>query len=165
VIDSGGRIEFQQRAGEGKAQETRKDLVFRDVGPENSMRIARLGVLVIVLATAALHSGCSSSSTTAPSTTTPTSTNSSLISVTSTPPTFVLGFSGNIDVTITGNPTKTSTIKVDFGDQSAAVTMSAVSSAVFPHTYSKLGTFTVTVTVTMPDGSVAARTADVSVLP
>jgi hypothetical protein len=54
---------------------------------------------------------------------------------------------------------------VDFGDQSAAATMSAVSSAVFPHAYSKLGTFTVNVTVTMPDGSVVTRTADVSVLP
>jgi PKD repeat protein len=81
------------------------------------------------------------------------------------PPTFVLGVPGNIDVTITGNPTRTSTIKVDFGDQSAAVTMSAVSSAVFPHAYSKLGTFTVNVTVTMPDGSVVTKTADVSVLP
>jgi PKD repeat protein len=81
------------------------------------------------------------------------------------PPTFVLGVTGDIDVTLSGNPTKSSTIKVDFGDQSAAVTMSAVSSAVFPHAYSKLGTFTVNVTVTMPDGSVAAKTANVSVLP
>ena len=130
------------------------------------MSIARkLGVHVIALATAGLLAGCSSSSTTAPSTTTPTSTGSSLISVTSMPPTFVLGVPGDIDVTLTGNPTKTSTIKVDFGDQSAAVTMSAVSSALFPHAYARLGTFTVNVTVTMPDGSVVTKTADVSVLP
>jgi PKD repeat protein len=81
------------------------------------------------------------------------------------PPTFVLGVPGDIDVTLTGNPTRTSTIKVDFGDQSAAATMSAVSSALFPHTYSRLGTFTVNVTVTMPDGSVVTKAADVSVLP
>jgi hypothetical protein len=129
------------------------------------MRIARKsGVHVVALATAALLSGCTSSSTTAPSTTTAT-TSSSLLSITSMPPTFVLGVPGNIDVTITGNPTRTSTIKVDFGDQSAAVTMSAVSSALFPHAYSRLGTFTVNVTVTMPDGSVVTKTADVSVLP
>jgi PKD repeat protein len=81
------------------------------------------------------------------------------------PPTFVLGVTGDIDVTLAGNPTKTSTIKVDFGDQSAPVTTSAVSNALFPHAYSRLGTFTVNVTVTMPDGSVVTKTADVSVLP
>jgi hypothetical protein len=81
------------------------------------------------------------------------------------PPTFVLGVPGDIDVTLTGNPTRTSTIKVDFGDQSPAVTMSAVSSALFPHIYSRLGTFTVNATVTMPDGSVVTKAADVSVLP
>ena len=130
------------------------------------MSIARKsGIYVIALATAGLLAGCSSSSTTAPSTTTPTSTNSSLISVTSTPPTFVLGVIGNIDVTLTGNLTKTSSIKMDFGDQLLVVIMSVVSSAVFPHAYSKLGTFTVNVTVTMPDGSVVTKTADVSVLP
>ena len=130
------------------------------------MRIARkTGVHVIALAAAALLAGCTSSSATAPGTTTPTSTPSSLVSVTSTPPTFFLGMTGDIDVKLTGNPTKTSTIKVDFGDQSAAVTMSAVSSAMFPHAYSKTGTFKVTVTVTMPNGSVVTTTADVSVLP
>jgi hypothetical protein len=140
--------------------------VFRDVGPEDSMGIARKsGGLVIALATAALLAGCTSSSATAPGTTTPASTPSSLVSVTSTPPTFVLGLTGDIDVKLTGNPTKTSTIKVDFGDLSAAVTMSSVSSAVFPHAYSKTGTFKVTVTVTMPDGSVVTTTAEVSVLP
>jgi PKD repeat protein len=77
----------------------------------------------------------------------------------------VLGLTGNIDVKLAGNPTKTSTIKVDFGDLSTAATMSAVSSAVFPHTYSKTGTFKVNVTVTMPDGSVLTATAEVSVLP
>ena len=130
------------------------------------MGIARkLAVHVIALATAALLAGCASSSATAPGTTTPTSTTSSLVSVTSTPPTFVLGVTGDIDVKLTGNPTKTSTIKVDFGDLSAAVTMSAVISAVFPHAYSKTGTFKVNVTVTIPDGTVVTTTADVSVLP
>jgi hypothetical protein len=135
------------------------------------MRIARKsGVLVIALATVAalttgaLISGCTSSSATAPGTTTATSTPSSLVSVTSTPPTFVLGLTGNIDVKLAGNPTKTSTIKVDFGDLST-MTISAVSSAVFPHAYSKTGTFKVNVTVTMPDGSVVTATAEVSVLP
>jgi len=87
------------------------------------------------------------------------------VSVTSTPPTFFLGMTGEIDVKLAGNPTKTSTIKVDFGDLSAAATMSAVSSAVFPHAYAKTGTFKVTATVTMPDGSVASNGAEVSVLP
>ena len=72
---------------------------------------------------------------------------------------------GEIDVKLAGNPTKTSTIKVDFGDLSPAATMSAVSSAVFPHAYSKTGTFKVSATVTMPDGSVASNGAEVSVLP
>jgi hypothetical protein len=54
---------------------------------------------------------------------------------------------------------------MDFGDQSPAVTMSAVSSAAFPHAYAKLGTFKVNATVTMPDGSVVMAAADVSVLP
>ncbi len=132
------------------------------------MRIARkAGVLVITLAAlaGALLAGCTGSSPTAPGTTTSTSTPSSLVSVASTPPTFVLGLTGDIDVKIGGNPTKTSTIKVDFGDLSAAATMSAVSSAVFPHAYSKTGTFRVNATVTMPDGSVASNGAEVSVLP
>ena len=76
-----------------------------------------------------------------------------------------LGMTGNIDVKLAGNPTKTSTIKVDFGDLSPAATMSAVSSAVFPHAYSKTGTFKVSATVTMPDGSVVSNAAEVSVLP
>ena len=119
-----------------------------------------------VFATGALVEGCTSSSPTAPgTTTTATGTPSSLVSVTSTPPTFFLGMTGNIDVKLAGNPTKTSTIKVDFGDLSPAATMSAVSSAVFPHAYSKTGTFKVSATVTMPDGSVVTTTAEVSVLP
>ena len=87
------------------------------------------------------------------------------MSVTSTPSTLFLGIAGDINVKLAGSPTKTSTIKVDFGDLSPAATMSAVSSAVFPHAYSKTGTFKVNATVTMPDGSVASNGAEVSVLP
>jgi len=134
------------------------------------MRIARkaagLVMALAAFATGALVAGCTSSSPTAPgTTTTATGTPSSLVSVTSTPPTFFLGMTGNIDVKLAGNPTKTSTIKVDFGDLSPAATMSAVSSAVFPHAYSKTGTFKVSATVTMPDGSVVSNAAEVSVLP
>jgi hypothetical protein len=123
------------------------------------------GVHSIALVIAALVAGCTNTTTTAPSTTAPGSTNSSLVSVASSPPTFIVNVAGTINVTLTGNPTKTSSIKVDFGDSSPAVTMSAIVSAAFPHTYTKSGTYKVTATVTMSDNSVVSSTSEVSVLP
>jgi hypothetical protein len=125
----------------------------------------RVTVLVLAVAAAAAVIGCSQNSTTAPSTTTTTTTGSSLVSVASSSPNFVVGISGSITVKLAGSPTKSSSIKMDFGDSSATVTMSAVSVAEFPHIYTRSGTFNVTATVTEPDNSVATGTGEVSVLP
>ncbi len=129
------------------------------------MHVARrVTVLVLAVAAAAAVIGCSQNSTTAPSTTT-TTTGSSLVSVASSSPNFVVGISGSITVKLAGSPTKSSSIKMDFGDSSATVTMTAVSVAEFPHVYTRSGTFNVTATVTEPDNSVATGTGEVSVLP
>lgn len=106
-----------------------------------------------------LAAGCSSAGLTP---TTPTTTNS--VTITASPPTFIVGVAGNINVKLAGSPTKTSSFKLDFGDQSSA-TLSAVTSAEFAHSYAATGTFKVTATVTGSDGSVASGAAEVSVLP
>jgi hypothetical protein len=124
-----------------------------------SMR-KQLDVFLMIVAAAVLAAGCSSAGLTP---TTPT-TGASTVTITASPPSFIVGVSGTIDVKLAGSPTKTSTFKLDFGDNTSA-TLSAVSSAAFPHTYATTGTFKVTATITASDGSVSTGTAEVSALP
>jgi hypothetical protein len=114
----------------------------------------------MIVAVACWAAGCSSAGLTP---TTPT-TGTSTVTITASPPTFIVGVSGTIDVKLAGSPTKTSTFKMDFGDQTSA-TLSGVSSAAFPHAYTTTGTFKVTATVTASDGSISTGTAEVSALP
>jgi hypothetical protein len=116
--------------------------------------------VVLIAAVALLAAGCSSAGLTP---TTPT-TGASTVTITASPPTFIVGVSGTIEVKLAGSPTKTSTFKMDFGDQTSA-TLSGVASAAFPHTYASTGTFKVTATVTASDGSVSTGTAEMSALP
>jgi hypothetical protein len=126
--------------------------------------VGRVGIWFIMVVATLSFAACTQNTTTAPSTTTPSGNNTGLVTVTSSPPTFVVGIAGNIDVKLAGTPTKASSIKMDFGDQSSA-TMSAITSATFTHAYSRAGTFGLNVSVIEPDGSVVTATAEISVLP